>query len=40
MAADAIRAFCASLLKDGLPLPKDVRSAPIHERIDVIVATA
>ncbi len=40
MAADAIQAFCESLLKDGQPLPKDVRSAPVHEKLDVTLATA
>ena len=39
MAADAIQAFCASLLKDGLPLPKDIRSAPVHEHIAVTLAS-
>ena len=40
MATDAIRAFCASLLKDGEPLPKDIRSAPVHEHIAVTLASA
>jgi predicted RNase H-like HicB family nuclease len=40
MASDAIQACCASLLKDGRRLPKDVRSAPVHERLDVILASA
>jgi antitoxin HicB len=39
MAADAIQAYCASLLKDGRPLPKDVRGAPVRERMDVTLAT-
>ncbi len=40
MAGDAIQAFCESLLKDGIPLPRDIRTAPVHERIDVTLATA
>ena len=40
MAADAIQAYCESLLKDGRRLPKDVRAAPVHERVDVTLATA
>ena len=40
MATDAIRAYCESLLRDGLPLPKDVRAVPAPEKLDVRVATA
>ena len=40
MASDAIQAFCESLLKDGMPLPKDIRSAPVHEKLDVTLASA
>lgn len=38
MATDAIRGYCESLLKDGLPLPRDLRAAPVHERLDVTLA--
>jgi len=40
MAGDAIQAWCGSLLEDGLPLPRDVRSTPVHERLDVTLSTA
>ena len=40
MASDAIQAYCESLLKDGRKLPKDVRSTPVHERLDVTLTTA
>ena len=39
MATDAIQAFCASLLKDGRRLPKDVRATPVHERLAVTLAS-
>lgn len=35
MAQDAIRAFCESLRKDGLPLPPDITGTPRHEKIAV-----
>jgi predicted RNase H-like HicB family nuclease len=35
MAADAIQAYCESLLKDGDPLPHDIAEPPRHERIKV-----
>ncbi len=38
MAADAIRAYCESLLQDGEPLPPDVPEPPRHERIEVSLA--
>jgi antitoxin HicB len=37
MAAEAIQAYCESLLKDGLPLPKDVTASPVLEKMDVTV---
>ena len=40
MAADAIQGYCASLLKDGLPLPRDVRGVPVSEKMAVSLATA
>jgi predicted RNase H-like HicB family nuclease len=38
MAADAIQAYCESLLKDGDPLPHDIAEPPRHERIKVSLA--
>jgi predicted RNase H-like HicB family nuclease len=38
MAADAIRAYCESLLKEGEPLPPDVPEPPRHERVEVSLA--
>jgi predicted RNase H-like HicB family nuclease len=38
MAADAIKAYCESLVKDGEPLPPDVAEPPRHERLEVSVA--
>jgi predicted RNase H-like HicB family nuclease len=35
MAADAIQAYCESLLKDGRPLPRDIRRSPVHEKVAV-----
>jgi len=38
MAVDAIKCYCESLLKDGLPLPEDVElSEPIREELKVAV---
>ena len=37
MAADAIQCFCESLLKDGLPLPPDIRRPPLHEKVAVTI---
>lgn len=38
MAADAIKCYCESLLKDGLPIPKDVRiPEPVKEKLKVAV---
>ena len=38
MAADAIKCYCESLLKDGLPLPEDVKlPEPIREELKVAV---
>jgi antitoxin HicB len=38
MAVDAIKCYCESLLKDGLPLPEDVALAePIREELKVAV---
>lgn len=35
LVADAIRAYCESLIKDGKPLPKDVDTDPITEKVKV-----
>jgi predicted RNase H-like HicB family nuclease len=35
MAADAIRAYCESLMKDGEPIPADIVAPPVHERLEV-----
>ena len=40
MATDAIRAYCESLLKDGQPLPRDVRVKPRHETLTVKLRSA
>ena len=38
MAADAIKCYCESLLKDGLPIPKDVEvPEPVKEKLRVAV---
>ena len=38
MAVDAIKCYCESLLKDGLPLPEDVElPEPIREELKVAV---
>ena len=38
MAVDAIKCYCESLLKDGLPLPEDVEPPePIREELEVAV---
>lgn len=38
MAVDAIKCYCESLLKDGLPLPEDVAlSEPVKEELKVAV---
>lgn len=38
MAADAIRAYCESLILDGVPLPKDVVRRPVLEKLSVSIA--
>ena len=38
MIADAIKGYCESLLKDGLPLPKDVSLEPKHEKVRVVIS--
>ena len=38
MAADAIRAYCESLLADGEPIPPDVAEAPRLEQLKVELA--
>ncbi len=40
MAADAIQAYCESLVADGEPLPPDVPEPPRHERVEVRLARA
>ena len=40
MAAEAIQAFCESLIADGEPLPPDVSEPPRHERVEVRVSRA
>lgn len=40
MAADAIRAYCESLVADGAPLPPDVPEPPRHEVVEVRVSRA
>jgi len=35
MVADAIKAYCESLIKDGEPIPKDVDIEPIKEKVKV-----
>lgn len=35
MIKDAIRCYCESLIKDGMPLPKDVDVDPIKEKVQV-----
>jgi predicted RNase H-like HicB family nuclease len=40
MAAEAVQAYCESLVKDGLRLPKDIRGVPVHEKLDITLATA
>ena len=35
MIADAIKAYCESLIKDGKPLPKDIDAEPIKEKVRV-----
>ncbi|AJF59763.1 MAG: hypothetical protein QT03_C0001G0262 [archaeon GW2011_AR10] len=38
MIGDAIRAYCESLLKDNLPLPKDIQLKPRNEKIRVLLS--
>jgi len=38
MAADAIRAYCESLVADGEALPPDVSEPPHHERLQIELA--
>ena len=40
MAGDAIQAWCESLLRDGGRLPRDVRRAPVHEKLDVTLSAS
>jgi predicted RNase H-like HicB family nuclease len=40
MAGDAIRAYCESLIADGLPLPKDIEAQPLHEKLTVPLPAA
>jgi antitoxin HicB len=40
MVADAIRAYCESLLADGEVIPPDVPEPPRHERVAVRLARA
>lgn len=42
MAADAIRVYCESLIKDNLPLPENVHfdREPVMERLEVKLAPA
>ncbi len=35
MIADAIKAYCESLIKDGEPIPKDIDVEPIKEKVRV-----
>ena len=38
MISDAIKGYCESLLKDKLPLPKDINITPIKEKIKVKIS--
>jgi len=40
MAADAIRGYLESLLKDGEPIPADTAAEPIREKVKVVVPAA
>ncbi len=40
MAADAIRGYLESLLKDGEPIPADTGPEPIREKVKVVVPAA
>jgi antitoxin HicB len=40
MAADCLRAYLASLIKDGEPLPYEAPEGPITERLTVELASA
>lgn len=42
MARDAIKCYCESLLKDNLPLPRDVafKTEPVIEKLEVRLAFA
>ena len=40
MAEDAIRAYCESLLADGMPLPADIEVEPVHEKLTVPLPAA
>mgnify|MGYP001608669388 CR=1 FL=1 len=39
MAADAIQCYCESLLKDGLPLPPDIRRSLRLEKVAVTLGS-
>ena len=38
MISDAIKGFCESLLKDGLPLPKDISIEAKKEKIRIVIS--
>lgn len=40
MAADAIRGYLESLIKDGLPIPPDTSPEPIKEKVTVVLQAA
>lgn len=40
MAADAIRGYVESLIKDGEPVPRDLAVEPIREKVTVVIAAA
>ena len=40
MAADAIRGYLESLLKDGLSIPPDTAPEPIKEKVTVVLQAA
>lgn len=39
MASDAIKAYCESMLKDNLPLPKDISLEPKREKVRIVLST-
>jgi predicted RNase H-like HicB family nuclease len=40
MAADAIRGYLESLVRDGEPIPPDRLAEPITEKVKVVVSAA